>query len=83
MYGRLNLSLRYTMLSMLRFCRAIKYRSVLHVNAVRRLGAEMKSRSLEHVLISAGGKLAQPISAEVKEADWHRQGQTNLADSTI
>ena len=69
MYGRLNLSLCYTMLSMLRFCRAIKYRSVWHVNAVRRPGAEIKSRSLEHVLISSCEKLARPISAEVKEAD--------------
>ena len=38
------------MLSMLRFCRAINYRSVWHVDAVRRLGAESTSRCLEHTL---------------------------------
>ena len=57
------------MLSMLRFCRAIKYRSVWHVNAVRRLWPESTSRSLEQVLFSAGGKLAWHISAEVKEVE--------------
>ena len=62
-------SLCHTILSMLRFCRAIKYRSVWHVDGVRRQGAESKSRSLEHVLFSAGGKLAWPINAEVKEVD--------------
>ena len=39
------------MLSVLRFCRAVKYRSVLHVNAVRDLGAESKTRGLEHVVL--------------------------------
>ena len=71
------------MLSMLRFCCAITYRSVWHVDAVRRLGDESTSSSLEHVLFSAGGKLAWPISAEVKEIDWHREGQTKTADPSI
>ena len=57
------------MLSKLRFCRAIKYRSVWYVDAVRRLEAEITSRSLEHVLFSMGGRLAWPISAEVKKVD--------------
>ena len=38
------------MLSVLRFCRAVKYRSV-YVNAVRDLGAESKTRGLEHVVL--------------------------------
>ena len=59
------------MLSMLRFCCAIEYRSVWQADAVRRLGAESKSHSLEHVLFSAGAKLAWPIIAEVKEVDLH------------
>ena len=54
---------------MLPFCRAIEYRSVWNVDAVRRLGVESTSRSLEHVLFSAGGNLAWPISVEVKEVD--------------
>ena len=37
------------MLSMLRFCRAIEYRSVWYVSAVRRQGAESTSHYLEHV----------------------------------
>ena len=40
-----------------------------HVDAVRLQGAENKSRGLEHVLFSAGRKLAWPIGAEVKEVD--------------
>ena len=36
------LSLCHTMLSMLRFCRLIKYRSLWHVDAVGRLGAEKR-----------------------------------------
>ena len=69
------------MLSMLRFCRAIKYHSVWHVDTVRRLGPGTTSRSLEHVLVSAGGKFAWPISAEVKEVDCPREGQTKMGDS--
>ena len=46
---------------MLRLCREIKYRDVWRV--------EGTSRSLEHVLFSAGRKLTLPISAEVKEVD--------------
>ena len=57
------------MLSMLLFCRAIKCRSLWHLNAVRRVEAEGMSRSLEHVLFSVGGKLASPIIAEVKKVD--------------
>ena len=37
--------------------------------SVHRLEAESTSSSLEHVLFSAGGKLAWPISADVKEVD--------------
>ena len=48
-------------------CRAIKYRSVWLVGEVRRLGAESTASSLELVLVSAGGELAWPISAEVRE----------------
>ena len=43
-----------------------------------KLGAQIRIRS-----ISAGGMLACPISAEVKEIDWHRDGQTKMADSSI
>ena len=57
------------MLSMLLFCRAIKCRSLWHLNAVRRVEAEGMSRSLEHVLFSVGGKLAWPIIAEAKKVD--------------
>ena len=72
------------MLSMLRFCRAIKHRSVWRVNGVRRPGAESTSSNLEQVLFLLAwpnvaqlrtgsffvdGKLAWPISAEVKEVD--------------
>ena len=32
---------------------------------------------------SAGGKLARPISAEVKEVDIRRYGQIKMADSSI
>ena len=55
------------MLSMLRFCRAIKHRSVWYVDVVFRLEAENTSHSSEDVLISVGGKLAWPISAEAKK----------------
>ena len=48
---------------------------------MRRLGAKSALRSLEHVLVSAGGKLVWPISAEVKEVDRHREGQ--MADSSF
>ena len=48
---------------------------------MRSQGAESTSRSLEHILISVGGKLAWPISAEVKEVNWHWQDQTKMADS--
>ena len=44
------------MLSMLRFCRVVKCRSVWPVDAVRRLGIESTSRSLEHVLFLCGWK---------------------------
>ena len=57
------------MLSMLRIWRAIKYRSVRPVDTLRRVGAESTSRNLKHVLLTAGGMLAWPISAEVKEVD--------------
>ena len=43
-------SLCHTMLSMLRFCRAIKYRGVWHVDVVRSQGAESTSHSVDHVL---------------------------------
>ena len=45
------------------FDAAVNYCSVWHVDAKRR------PRSSEHVLFSAGGKLAWPISPEVKEVD--------------
>ena len=82
--GRLQfcvLSLCHTMLSMLRFCRAIKHRSVWRVNGVRRPGAESTSSNLEQVLfllawpnvaqlrtrsISADGKLARPNVAQLR-----------------
>ena len=57
------------MLSMLRFCRAINYRSVWHIDAVCHLGPKSTSHSLEHILLSVGGKFAWPISAVVKEVD--------------
>ena len=53
-------------------------RSVWHADAVHRQGAERTSHSLEHVLISAGGNLAWSVGTEVKEADWHREGQTTI-----
>ena len=70
------------MLSMLRVCRAIKYRSVRNVDAVHRLGAESTSCSLEHILFSAGGKLVSPTSTEMKEATdtekvKQRRGETS------
>ena len=71
------------MLWMLRFCRAIKYRGLWHVDVVRRLGAEGTSRTWEHVLISAGGKVVWPISVEVKQVDWHWEGQTRMEDFSI
>ena len=57
--------------------------SVWHVGAVCRQGVESTSHSLEHILFSAGGKLAWLISAEAKEVDRHRQGQTKIADSSV
>ena len=65
------------MLSTLRFCRAIKYRSVWHVSAMRRRTSQFRT-----LAISVGGRLAWPISAEMKAVDRHL-GQTKMADSSI
>ena len=50
----------------------IKYHSTRHVGAMCHMGAESTSHSLEHILLSAGGKFAWPISTEVKEVNWHQ-----------
>ena len=57
------------MLLMLQLCCVIKYHSVWHVDAVHPQKAESTSHILEYILIFTGGKLAWPISAEVKEVD--------------
>ena len=78
-----HLGLCNIILSILWFCQVIKYCCVWHDDAVRHLGAESMSCSFEHVLFSAGGKLAWSISTEVKEVDWHLESQTKMADSSI
>ena len=45
-------------------------------------GPKARGAILEHVLISAGGKLAWPISTDVKEVDRHREGQAKMAESS-
>ena len=76
-------SLYHTMLLMLWFCRATKYRSVRQVAVARRPGAESTSPSFQHLLFFAGGKLTWPISAELEEVDRHREDPTKMANSLI
>ena len=56
------------MLSMLRFCHVIKYHSMWHDNAVLCQGAK-STLKFRAQAISAGGKLAWPNNAEVKEVN--------------